>query len=162
MKSAKDLWIDYFGHSKNWLDLMQIAFTLTTALSSLSYEDICKFSWMQNLIYLMVLASFFQLYNDIAHCLPNNEFMHVQQYLNMFYHVSARYLIILAGFLPLLMAFAWCFHGKAKDFFQVKMKNVSLLKIEYVPLILLFRHCGRKPAIWRKCGRIRVQGVCHV
>ena len=111
MNLAENLWNDYFGHSKNWIDLAEIVSTLSIAIASFIHRDICTYSWMQNLIYLMMLVTFFQLVNDLVHCLPNNDFVHVEQYLHMFNRVSVRYLTILAGFLPFLGAFAACFQG---------------------------------------------------
>ena len=115
MKLAEKLWSDYFGHSKNWIDLAEIVSTLTIATSSLFHENICEYSWIQNLIYLIMLFTFFQLVNDLVHCLPNNDFVHIEQYVHMFNRVSVRYLTILAGFLPFLAAFAVCFQGMRKN-----------------------------------------------
>ena len=115
MKLAENLWNDYFGHSKNWIDLAEIVSTFTIAMTSLFHRNICEYSWMQNLIYLIMLFTFFQLVNDLVHCLPNNDFVHIEQYVHMFNRVSVRYLTILAGFLPFLAAFAVCFQGMRKN-----------------------------------------------
>jgi len=53
-------------------------------------------------------------YTDLLHCIPNNDHVQVEQYMHMFYQVSIRYLTILAGFLPLFVAFAACLLGNWK------------------------------------------------
>ena len=114
MKTAEDLWVDYFQQSKNWIDLIGIGFTLMIAITSQYYQNFCEYNWVPNLIYIMALISLILTYNHLLHCMPNNDYVQVEQYLHMFYQVSIRYLTILAGFLPLFVAFAACLLGNRK------------------------------------------------
>ena len=97
MKTAEDLWFDYFKLSKNWIDMMGIGFTLITAGTFRfleHYSTVSEYSWMPNLIYIMALISLTMTFTDLLHCIPNNDYVQVEQYLHMFYQVSIRYLTI--------------------------------------------------------------------
>ena len=111
MKTSKK-WGDYFGQKKNWIDLVTIFFSLTIGLVSFwSDEDICGYLWMPNLIWIVILLSFFQLFDDIVDSIPNNDIVQVDIYRHIFYQVAWKYLKIILGFIPFLCAFAFCFHG---------------------------------------------------
>ena len=119
IKTAENLWVNYFQLSKNWIDLIGIGFTLMIAGTSQYYGNVCEYSWMPNLIYIMALISLTMTYTDLLHCIPNNDHVKVEQYMHMFYQVSIRYLTILAGFLPLFVAFAACLLGNRIHFFNM-------------------------------------------
>ena len=102
---------NHFKSSKNCIDLVGIVFALGMGSMSMAH-DISDLPWMPNLIWIVILLIFTQLFYDIVDCLPNNDTFHVQQYMHLFIHVVKRYFVIILGFCPFLMAFAACFKGK--------------------------------------------------
>ena len=104
---------EYFRSTKNRIDLIEIVFAFVIGSMSMAI-GIDDSPWMPNLIWIVILLSFTQLFHDIVDCLPNNDKFHVQQYLHMFLQVVKRYFVIMMGFCPFLMAFAACFKGKPK------------------------------------------------
>ena len=102
----------YLKSSKNRTDLVEIVFAFTIGSMSMA-KGIDKTPWMPDLIWIVILLSFTQLFYDVVDCLPNNDKFHVQQYLHMFIQVVKRYFVIMMGFCPLIMAFAACFKGKS-------------------------------------------------
>ena len=109
MKVAKK-WSHYFGQSKNWTDLLAILLTFVIALVSIFSEDFHK-KWVPSLIFFVALLTCFQLLTNMAECLPNNDIVQTEKYINMFFQVAKRYCLIVFGFLPFMMMFAFCFQG---------------------------------------------------
>ena len=103
---------NYIKSSKNRTDLVGIVFAFIIASVSMYHEDICRYGWIPNLIWIVILLSFTQLIYDIVDCLPNNDNFHAQHYLHMVTQVAKRYFAIMMWFFPFLMAFAACFKGK--------------------------------------------------
>ena len=102
----------HFGQKKTWINLVGIISSLTIALvSKHSNYNICKYPWIPNLIWMVILLSFSQLIDDIVDSIPNNDIVQVDIYRHIFYQVARTYLVIMLGFLPFLVAFAFCFQG---------------------------------------------------
>ena len=84
-----------------------------TAIISINCHDCVKDPnncyWIQYLIILVSLVTWFQLCTDILVCLP---IPNIAQYLNMFQYVSRTYLHIIGCFLPFMAFFAVCFKSK--------------------------------------------------
>ena len=112
MKTAKTL-REYFERKKTWIDFVEIIISLIIALESRhSHQNICEYPWIPNLILIVSLLSFSQLIDDIVDSIPNNDIVQVDMYRHIFYRVARTYLVIMAGFLPFLVAFAFCFQGR--------------------------------------------------
>ena len=111
MKFAKRS-CNFLEQKKTWIDFISIALSLTIALvSRQSHVHICMYPWIPDLIWIAILLSFSQLIDDIVDSIPNNDIIQVDIYRHIFYQVARTYLVIMAGFLPFLVAFAFCFQG---------------------------------------------------
>jgi len=106
---------NYIKSSKNRTDLVGIVFAFIIASVSMFFEDICRYGWIPNLIWIVILLSFTQLIYDIVDCLPNNDNFHAQHYLHMVTQVAKKYFALMMWFFPFLMAFAACFKAMAND-----------------------------------------------
>ena len=102
----------HFGQKKTWINLVEIISSLTIAMMSRhSNYNLCEYPWVPNLIWMVILLSFSQLIDDIVDSIPNNDIVQVDIYRHIFYQVARTYLVIMLGFLPFLVAFAFCFQG---------------------------------------------------
>ena len=78
--------------------------------------------WIQYLIILVSLVTWFQLCTDILVCLP---IPNIAQYLNMFQYVSRTYLHIIGCFLPFMAFFAVCFKSKNNNDKMIVFWNIT-------------------------------------
>ena len=79
--------------------------------------------WIQYLIILVSLVTWFQLCTDILVCLP---IPNIAQYLNMFQYVSRTYLHIIGCFLPFMAFFAVCFKSKDNTDKMIVQRKLDL------------------------------------
>ena len=76
-----------------YIEIVGIVFAFIIASVSMYHEDICRYGWIPNLIWIVILLSFTQLIYDIVDCLPNNGNFHAQHYLHMVAQVAKNILL---------------------------------------------------------------------
>ena len=102
---------NYLEDSGNNVDLLAITSVLVIT-SSLSVYEVKEVPWILNLIQIVILITWFRLFNDFLDCLPSTN---VDQVMGMFSHVCKSYLKILLCFAPFFVAFATFFKGKKNN-----------------------------------------------
>ena len=100
----------YLRNTTNYMDWFIIVTVFAFAYLLEVHEDdnYTRVPYMENLMQIVILISWFRLFTDLIECLPISGY---KQNLDMFYYLIKVYLKILLCFAPFFIAFSVIFKG---------------------------------------------------
>ena len=100
----------YLRNTTNYMDwfIIVTVFAFAYLLEVNDGNDYQRVPWMENLMQIVILISWFRLFTDLIECLPISGY---KQNLDMFYYLIKVYLKILLCFAPFFIAFSVIFKG---------------------------------------------------